>query len=364
MKNAKNIQVAVLVGTRPELIKIAPALCALEKRSIRYLFIHSNQHYSEELDKKIISDLQIRKPDVNLGVGSSSQGEQTANILTGMDKILQRYTPKILLVHGDTNTTLGGALSAKKMHVPVAHIEAGLRSFDLEMPEEVNRTLTDHISTVLFAPTRQAKINLLKEGISKNVFVTGNTIADAVRIYAPLIAKSGVLEKQKIVRDQYILATAHRPENVDSESRLEKLMRVFSHAGTYRSQEILWPIHPRTQKNIQRYHIAIPRNIHVIRAVGYIDMLALLSNASLVITDSGGIQEEAYILHRPLITVRSSTERPETMSANFLVDLSREKMTKALRAYKSRTIRWHPAFGDGKASERIVDIIINKFLRT
>lgn len=355
-----NKSVAVLVGTRPELIKMAPVLRQLRKRKIPHIFIHSGQHYSKEMDQQIMDDLKMKKPDYNLHVGSGSHAVQTGEIMKGVEEIYLREKPKISIVHGDTNTTLAGALTAKKMNILVAHVEAGLRSFDNRMPEEINRVIVDRISDILFAPTKEARQNLLKEGINeKTIVVTGNTVVDALKEHLPFTKKSKIMNKLSLNSYEYILVTAHRPENVDNPKTLQQLVSVIEYVSKRENKISVWPIHPRTEKQIATFGIELPKLIKAISSVGYIDMLTLINNAALIMTDSGGIQEEAYILNKPLITLRDSTERPETLTANFIVHLDKNKIDQALDAYKNKQVSWNNAFGSGDASVKIVDYLVS-----
>ncbi len=346
--------IAVLVGTRPELIKMAPVIRALNKRKLPFVFIHSNQHYSEEMDQRIVNDLKLPQPDFHLHVGSGSHAIQTGKIMQGVEKICQEIKPSVMVVHGDTNTTLGGALTAKKMKIPVGHVEAGLRSHDYQMPEEINRILTDRISDILFSPTEQAKKNLLKEGINdKTIIVTGNTVVDALLQHVDIAKKSPILRTHSIAKNKFILATAHRPENVDSKDRLMALIALLTHAQKKLNSAIVWPIHPRTAQKLAEFDLTLPANWTIIPPVGYIEMLALMSSAQLIMTDSGGVQEEAFILKKPLVTMRDSTERPETLTANFIIDTETKKFDKALKEYANNKVEWSNAFGDGTAGEKI-----------
>lgn len=348
--------IAILVGTRPELIKVAPILRKLEEQKIPHVFIHSNQHYSKEMDEKIINDLRLKKPDYNLNVGSASHAVQTGKIMEGVENICFDIKPKILLVHGDTNTTLAGALAAKKLNIAVGHIEAGLRSFDYKMPEEINRILVDRISDILFAPTDTAKKNLKNEGINdKQIIVTGNTIVDVLHGHINFAQKSNILKTLGVNENSYILVTAHRAENVDNGERLGKLFHLLDHASRKLNKGIIFPVHPRTKKNVEKFGINIPASILFIDPAGYIDMLCLLRNAYLIMTDSGGIQEEAYILKKPLMTLRDSTERPETLTANFIIDTDINKFDNAWNAFENKNVNWDNSFGNGDSS----DIIVN-----
>lgn len=353
--------IAVLIGTRPEFIKLAPVLRTFEKKKISYILIHSGQHYSLELDKQIIKDLKLPEPDYNLDIGSGTQAEQTGKIMLGVEQILIKKKPEILIVHGDTNTMLAGSLAAVKLHIPIAHIESGLRSFDNKMPEEINRIITDRISTLLFAPTEGAKQNLIREGIAENkIFVTGNTIVDSLIDHLPLAKKSSILKQSNLKKDDYILVTAHRAETVDEPKRLKALISLLIYATVILKKKIIWPIHPRTMKQLDVNSIKLDSIIKTIPPTDYLNMLSLINNAAFIMTDSGGIQEEAYILKKRLVTLRNSTERPETLTANFLVDLDKDKFKQAVKAFKRGGIYWkEDIFGKGNASCLIVDHLVN-----
>lgn len=357
--------IIILTGTRPEIIKMAPVIVELTKRKIPYYFVHSGQHYTKEMDADIIRDLDLKQPDKNLGVGSGSHAVQTGRIMEGVEQVCLEIKPKAILVHGDTNTTLAGALVAKKLHIPVAHIEAGLRSFDYTMPEEVNRILVDRISDILFAPTKQAQENLLKEGITKsNIVVTGNTVVDAVHQHLKLAQTSTIVTKLNsnyvALKSGYILLTAHRPENVDSKESLEQLIKLLKHVHQKTNFQLLWPIHPRAAKNCTKFGISLPNFITVVQPAGYIDMLQLISAAQLILTDSGGIQEEAYLLHKPLMTLRPNTERPETLSANYIIHFSTTKFDTAWNKFINQEAVWGNELGSGTASTLIVDTLIKR----
>lgn len=346
--------IAILVGTRPEIIKMAPVMRALKARNVPFIFIHSNQHYSVEMDQQIVDDLKLPSPDFHLNVGSGTHAVQTGRIMTGVEKICLKVKPTILVVHGDTNTTLGGALTAKKLHTPVGHVEAGLRSHDYQMPEEINRILTDRISDVLFSPTEQAKQNLLKEGIDdKTILVTGNTGVDALQQHLPIAKKSPVARTYNLAQTPFLVATAHRPENVDSRESLTALITLLTHAEHQTKLKVAWPIHPRTAQKLAEFHITLPPAWVLMPPVGYIEMLALMRESQLIMTDSGGVQEEAYILKKPLVTMRNSTERPETLTANFIIGTDQKKFDAAWRAFQKEKVSWSAAFGDGTAGDQI-----------
>lgn len=353
--------IAVLFGTRPEFIKLAPVLKELKNKKMPYILIHSGQHYSRELDEQIVDCLKLPKSDYILNVGSGSHAKQTGKIMIGVEKILKKEKSKVIIVHGDTNTMLAGSLAAKKLNIAVAHVEAGLRSFDNKMPEEINRIITDKISDLLFSPTEGTKKNLLRDGIAKEkIFVTGNTIVDALIEHLPLIKKSTILKRLKLKEDSYILVTAHRVENVDKLDRLKQLIDLLNFSVSTLNKKIIWPIHPRTQKKLQMHNLKLMRSIQTVLPVNYLDMLSLIKSSHIVLTDSGGIQEEAYILKKWLVTLRNSTERPETLTANFLVDLDKDKLRKAINAYREGKVFWKKnVFGKGTAGQLIVKNLVN-----
>lgn len=357
--------IVILTGTRPEIIKVAPVLHELDRKKIPYHFIHSGQHYTKQMDADIIRDLKLRTPDTNLKVGSGTHAVQTGKIMAGVEQVCLEIKPSLLLVHGDTNTTLAGALVAKKLHIPVAHIEAGLRSFDYSMPEEVNRILVDRISDILFAPTEQAQLNLVNEGIKKSqIFVTGNTVVDAVRHHTTLAANAPFLEnvtkKFPQIAKGYFLLTAHRPENVDTQAKLAELFVLLTHILKTTKKPIIWPIHPRTSKNIALFKLQVPAGVIILEPTGYIEMLQLITNSELVLTDSGGVQEEAYLLKKPLMTLRPNTERPETLTANFIINLSPKKFDQAWERFNTNQVVWGDELGTGEASQIIVQTILEK----
>lgn len=354
----------VVASTRPEVIKLAPVLRELEKKKIGYRFITTGQHYDRMLFDKFIEELELRKPDYNIEVGSGTQAYQTSQALLELERIFLRENPNVVIVQGDTNSTLSSALAAIKLHIPVAHVEAGLRSFDKRMPEEINRIIADHCSMLLFAPTEKAALNLITEGIfPEKVFIVGNTIVDAV-LQNIEIAK----RKSSIKEKDYILLTLHRAENVDNKKILENIVDALISIN----KKIIFPVHPRTKKRLEEFKLLEKlknSNIKIIEPLGYLDFLLLLSNAKLVLTDSGGVQEEAIILHVPCVTLRTTTERPETIEAggNVLAGVEKEGIVKTLNSLlfdEERYAKMKKAknpFGDGKSGERIVSIILDKY---
>ena len=355
------MKIAIILGTRPEIIKMSPIIKELEQRHLDYFILHTGQHYSYNLDQVFFDQLNLPKPKYNLQVGSGTHAEETGKMLIGIEKILLKEKPDIILVEGDTNTVLAGALAATKLRIPVGHVEAGLRSYDREMPEEINRVLTDHISDLLFAPTEKAKQNLLKEGISNNkIFITGNTIVDAVHQNLKLINDPlAILNKLNIDNDDYFLVTVHRQENVDNKKRfqgiLEGLKRVHEEYGL----PVIYPIHPRAKKRIKEFNLN-PKGITLIEPVDYLSFLQLESKAKLILTDSGGVQEEACILKVPCVTLRYNTERPETIEvgANILAGTNPTEIVEKVKLMLNRKPNWNNPFGDGRAGSRIVKILM------
>jgi len=357
----------VVIGVRPQVIKAAPLIDLLSSDSeIEFQLVHSGQHYDYEMSKIFFNELSLPDPIVNLGVGSGSHAEQTANIMLRIEPVIRKFNPDVVVVFGDANTTLAGALAAVKMHVPVAHVEAGLRSWDLSMPEEVNRVLTDHCSQVLYAPTEVAVGNLRSEGIPESmILLSGDTMYDSILRHLNDIESSNILEKLGVSGEPYIVVTAHRAENVDF---FENLSRIVSALLKLRSVKIVFPVHPRTMKRLVEYNLKhkLEEASHIIvtKPLGYFDMLRLIRDAKAVLTDSGGIQKEAFILGTPCITMRNRTEWVETimLGGNVLVGTNEKlivsEVTHALK--ESETIRMRllknvKPYGDGHASERIVE---------
>jgi UDP-N-acetylglucosamine 2-epimerase (non-hydrolysing) len=357
--------IMVVVGTRPEIIKMAPIIEELRRKRVPQVFVHCGQHYDYNMSKQFIEDLELPLPDYEYRFRAHSQGEQTARILMHMERLLKKTRPSLVLVEGDTNGALATSLAAVKLGVTVGHVEAGLRSFDLRMPEEHNRRLTDHLSKYLFAPTEKAANNLIREHAWGEVFVTGNSIIDAVIRHLPMAEqKSRILERVRFKR--FALATAHRAENVDDLKVLESFIETFAEAPI----PVVYPMHPRTKKRLMQNklygQIKEYENLQVLPPLGYLDFLALIKKSDVIVTDSGGIQEEATApcLRKPVLVIRISTERPEAVEAGFAKVVGTEKH-QILDAMK-RTLQNQqelPAespYGKGKAAERIVTIILEE----
>ncbi len=358
---------AFVFGTRPEIIKLAPVIRAFEERGVRPLLIHTGQHYDYEMSRVFLEELELDGIDYHLEVGSGTQAEQTGTAMIKIEKVLVNEKPDVVLVQGDTNTVLAGALAAVKLRIPVAHVEAGLRSFDRTMPEEINRILADHASEVLFAPTEEARRNLEREGITEGVYVVGNTIVDAVLQNSEIAErKSDVLERFGLNPKEYILITAHRAENTDSMENLTKLIEILEALP----MRAIYPMHPRTRNRLKEFGLweraGSIKNLIITQPLGYLDFLKLEKNAFVVMTDSGGIQEESIILDVPCLTLRYNTERPETVKAggNVLVGLEKDRAIHYLqklieeREFYRRMAEAPNPFGDGKAGERIVEILL------
>jgi UDP-N-acetylglucosamine 2-epimerase (non-hydrolysing) len=324
--------ILIVIGTRPEIIKMSPVIRECIHQGLEYSVLHTGQHYSYAMDRIFFEQLDLSLPDYNLDVGSGTHGAQTAAILAGIENILLKYPPGIVLVQGDTNTVCAGALAAVKLHIPVGHIEAGLRSFDRSMPEEINRIIADHVSDQLYAPTAISRQNLLNEGIkAEKIFLTGNTVVDAVQQNIRIAQqKVSPLEDLGLEPRGYFLVTAHRVENVDDPLRLAEILTGLKKLSEHFGLPVIFPMHPRTQKMVREFSLST-EGIQVIDPVGYLEFLILESMAALILTDSGGVQEESCILSVPCVTLRENTERPETIDAgsNMLAGTNAEKILAA-----------------------------------
>jgi UDP-N-acetylglucosamine 2-epimerase (non-hydrolysing) len=353
--------VAVVLGTRPEIIKFAPVIHECERRGVPVTIIHTGQHYSADLDEVFFEGLGLRAPDYNLGVGSGSHGEQTGAMLAGVERVLTETRPAVVLVQGDTNSTLAGALAAAKLSIPVGHVEAGLRSYDRAMPEEVNRVVVDHLATYLFPPTAETAALLAAEGIDRDaIVVTGNTVVDALHASADRAAdESAVLADLGLEAGEFVLLTAHRAENVDDPDRFRALLSAVALAVAETGYEVIYPIHPRAAARIEAFGIEVPAGVRLVDPLPFLDFVRLESTAALVFTDSGGVQEEACVLGTPCVTLRYTTERPETVhvGANVLAGLDPDDVVEAARRMLGKTPSWTSPFGDGTAASRVLDAL-------
>jgi len=358
------MKIAIILGTRPEIIKMSPIIRECEKKSLDYFILHTGQHYSYQMDKVFFRDLKLQEPKYNLDIGSDNPGAQTGKMLLKIESVLLQEKPDIVFVQGDTNTVLAGALTAKKLNIRIGHIEAGLRSFDHTMPEEINRILTDHISDYLFAPTPEAKKNLTNEGIGEEkILVCGNTIVDAVfQNIAVANSKGNVLNKFELEKDGYFLVTAHRQENVDNPDRLSGILKGLELIRAEHQMPIVFSIHPRTRKKMNEFGYSIPDGILAIDPPGFLEFLQLEKNAKLILTDSGGVQEESCILHVPCLTMRNSTERPETLTvgSNILVQTVPEMMLEGVNLMINSAEDWENPYGDGTTARQIIQFLMEK----
>jgi UDP-N-acetylglucosamine 2-epimerase (non-hydrolysing) len=351
-------QVAFVLGTRPEIIKLAPVVQACHRLGVDTTIIHTGQHYTDSLDSVFFEQLDLPTPDYNLGVGSSSHGEQTGRMLIEVERTLTEIQPDVVLVQGDTNSVLAGSIAASKMDTQLGHVEAGLRSFDRSMPEETNRVVADHVAEYLFAPTEQSKKHLLNEGIAeKHITVTGNTIVDALlRNLEIAQQKSTILADLDLVGETFFVMTAHRQENVDDEGRFRDLLTGVDQAAEMHDAEVIYPVHPRADDRIETFGIEVPDRIQMVKPLDYLDFLYLSAEADLVLTDSGGVQEEACILRVPCVTMRENTERPETLDvgANRLSSTDPDQIVAIATEMLLRCGNWENPFGDGDAAEQIL----------
>ncbi len=347
-----------VVGARPQFVKLAPLQMELKKHLDSFV-VHTGQHYDETLSDKFFEELSIPKPEYNLGVGSATHGAQTGLMLKKLEEVFDYEKPDLVLVYGDTNSTLAGALAAAKMNIRVGHIEAGLRSFVKSMPEEINRVLTDRLSDILFCPTGTAVDNLKNEGIDRGVYLVGDLMYEALEIFAPIAERrTDILRNLSLGSREYILLTIHRAENTDNHNRLRYLMEQITKLG----HKIVFPVHPRAKKELKSAglweHLQNRDNIVLTEPVGYFENIVLIKNAYLVLTDSGGIQKEAYYFGIPTITLRNETEWPETVASGINRLLADRELLELIASeehpngLRSRGI-------EPKTSEKIINVFLN-----
>jgi len=362
--DSKNLtrQVAVVIGTRPGIVMFAPIIKALAGNQVPYFIIHSGQHYSPNMDSQFFQDLELPEPHFRLdGVAEKkTHGAQTAAMLEGIEAILMRERPRLVLVGGDANTNLAGALAARKLHIQVGHVEAGERSYDWRMPEEHNRVIIDHISEYLFTTNDKGKNQLEREAVQGTIFVTGNPIVDASLQHLHLTqARSHVLQDLGVKPQQYALLTTHREENVDFPDRLQGILQGVAGAGEALGLPVIFLAHPRTLKRLEEFHLkewaAGLEGFRITKAVGYLDFLNLLAHTRLVFTDSGGVQQEACIHRVPAVTLRENTEWVETLEqgANRLAGTDPERIRQAAREAHESPCNWPVPFGDGTTGTQI-----------
>jgi len=349
------LKILSVVGARPQFIKSAVVSREIRKAS-KEILVHTGQHYDYKMSRIFFDELQIPEPDYNLEVGSGPHGWQTGQMLTKIEAVIRNEKPDWLLVYGDTNSTLAGALAAAKLHVKIAHVEAGLRSYNRLMPEEINRVLCDQISSLLFCPSTTAVKNLLAEGITKGVHLVGDVMQDILKQALPAaLAKSEILSRLGLKDSEYCLATIHRAENTDNPSRLKNIIDALNDVN----QDVVLPLHPRTRKEVEVNNISIRSHVHVVEPLGYLDMIRLEKSARMILTDSGGVQKEAYWLGIPCITLRDETEWTETVDAgwNVLAGYRTDRILEAVQTFRLPLTR-HPLYGDGRAAESIAKIIL------
>ncbi len=350
------MKIVSVVGARPQFIKSAPVSLALAKAGHMEYLLHTGQHYDYGMSKVFFDELGLAEPAINLGVGSGPHGKQTSQMLMGIESVLIAQQPDVVLVYGDTNSTLAGALAAVKLQIKLAHVEAGLRSFNRSMPEEHNRVLTDHCADLLFCPTQTAVFNLEHEGITSGVHLVGDTMYDAVLLFGELAkAKSKILGQFGLDAGSYLLLTIHRAYNTDHPEVLKAILASLQDVN----QPVIFPIHPRTKAALAAHQGSLPDNVMIIDPIGYLDMLMLEQNARMILTDSGGMQKEAYFFKVPCLTLRSETEWVETISSgwNQLVGCDPNKISQALTHFEPPKNDPQPVFGDGKASEKITRLL-------
>lgn len=358
-------RLAILFGTRPEIIKMAPFIKTAIARHADFFIIHTGQHYSDIMDKVFWKNLALPDPKYNLGVGSGSHAEQVGTMMIGVERVLLEEKPDVVCVYADLNTSIAGAVAAAKLGIPIVQLEAGLRSFDRRMPEEVNRLVVDRLATHFFAPTDVQKENLRNEGTVANVRVVGNLIADAVAATLPqALRESTVLTRLGLAPKAYALATLHRAGAVDTKEIFGGMLEGLGRVARENNLPVIYPVHPRSRKNLERFALPIPDGVRITEPVDYFDFLTLEANARLILSDSGGIQEEAAILGVPLVTLRENTERPETLTlgSNMLAGFSPERIAAAAKEMLARPADWKHPYGE-RVAERMWDIMERDILR-
>ncbi|MBF0215745.1 MAG: UDP-N-acetylglucosamine 2-epimerase (non-hydrolyzing) [Candidatus Omnitrophica bacterium] len=369
------MKIAFIFGTRPEIIKLSSVIRLSVREKIPFVTIHTGQHYSTVMSRRFFRELDLPMPDYNLNIRSKApwrQGDHTGRMMMRLEQILLKELPGVVVVHGDTNSTLAGALTASKISttkaftgfdIKLAHVEAGLRSYDRSMPEEINRIMADHLSDLLFVPTVKSRDIVLSEGVKrKKVFVTGNTFVDTLYFKRP--EWSGNLPGSPD-KGGYILLTIHRQENVDDKKRFVGILKAIKKIGVDHKLPIIFPAHPRTVKKMEEFGISVSGWMELMEPCAFTEFIALEANAALILTDSGGVQEEACVLLVPCVTLRDSTERPETVDvgANIIAGIDPVNIVKSARVMLSRKRDWKNPFGDGRAAERILDVLVRQFGR-
>ncbi|MDS0281603.1 non-hydrolyzing UDP-N-acetylglucosamine 2-epimerase [Haloarcula onubensis] len=354
-------RIVFVLGTRPEIVKLAPIIRACDRAAVDYSVVHTGQHYSERLDGVFFDDLELPTPEYNLEVGSGDHAAQTGEMVARLGEVFEQESPDVVVVQGDTNSAFAGGVVASKRDATLAHVEAGLRSFDREMPEELNRVLVDHAADHLFAPTDEAADQLRTEAIpDRRIEVTGNTVVDAVRQHVRLAReKSDVLADLDLRGEPFALLTAHRPGNVDDRERFQGLLDGVAAYAAERDLPVVYPVHPRSREKIDEFDLDVPDAIRCVDPLNFLDFLRLESAAAVAFTDSGGVQEETCVLGTPCVTIRDSTERPETLTvgSNVLAEPTPESIVDATEDVRRGPNDWEAPFGDGHAAERILETL-------
>ncbi len=366
-KTGNRMKIASVVGARPQFIKAAIVTKKLKEAGISEVLVHTGQHYDFNMSDIFFAELEIPKPDYNLAVGSGLHGEQTGKMLAEIEKVLLRENPSLVLVYGDTNSTLAGALAASKLHIPVGHVEAGLRSFNKNMPEEINRVLTDHVADILFAPTDTAVENLKREGIMKGIYHVGDVMFDLALAIKDSVDEKRVLQEFGLNPGSFVLTTIHREENTDNQNNLLNIWEALKDLAV-QGIKIFFPIHPRTEKalaGLNLLHGGLPHNLVISKPVSYTEMIVLESNAKVIITDSGGVQKEGYFFKTPCVIPRNETEWVEILNAgwNVLTGANRERLVGAVNNMWRDGVKnkeWTDFYGGGRASEEIA-LIVSRF---
>lgn len=358
------MKILTVVGARPQFIKASPVSKALRAAGCDEVLVHTGQHYDHAMSQVFFEELGIPEPDLNLGIGSGSHGVQTAGMLIGIEKAIQEYAPDWVLIYGDTNSTLAAALAAVKLHVPVAHIEAGLRSFNRRMPEEINRIVADSVSTLLFAPTKEAVDNLTREGVpGDRVLLSGDVMYDAALMHGDRADRqSTILDQLQLRAGQFILATIHRAENTDDPDRIRTIIEAFTDVSN--GIPVIMPLHPRTRATLERSGLLARAGdgVRIIEPVGYLDMVKLEKSAALIATDSGGVQKEAFFQGVPCVTLRDETEWVELVELGWnrvCPPISVRNILDAIHSMLGTTGTAAQPYGDGRASEKIATALSN-----
>ena len=360
------MKIISVIGARPQFIKAAIVSKKFREVGLKEILVHTGQHYDFNMSDIFFKELNLPEPDYYLGIGSGLHGEQTGKMLVELEKVYIKEKPDLVIVYGDTNSTLAGALAASKLHIPVAHVEAGLRSFNKQMPEEINRVLTDHVSDLLFTPTKIAVENLHKEGITENIYNVGDVMFDVALESIKKVNENEILDNYNLQRKNFILTTIHRAENTDNIENLKNIWGALNELAQ-KGHKIFFPVHPRTRKALEKFGLLEQKNenLLVVEPVSYFEMLALEKNAKVIITDSGGVQKEGYFWGTPCVIPRNETEWVELIEIGFniLTGADRNSIINAVKTIESRNIGDNipkDLYGSGNASEKIVNVIEKK----